>query len=159
MCALDRAAAQMKLITTTSVQNLYTMPKSAPIDKSVNASTMNRARAANEQCNAGDHCPPDATNFVALSRFTVAHMSDQVKQAFRQRPHRVDTANGFVRMEVLSPCDSPNEIWLITYWTDESSYRTWHHSHLYQESHVGIPKGLRLVPKSVSIRCFEHVAS
>jgi heme-degrading monooxygenase HmoA len=86
-------------------------------------------------------------------------MTDQVKQAFQQRPHRVDNATGFVRMEVLSPCDAPKEIWLITYWKDESSFRTWHRSHLYQESHRGIPKGLQLVPKSVSMRFFEHVAS
>jgi heme-degrading monooxygenase HmoA len=149
----------MKLITTASIQKVDMTPKSTPFDRSVNASPLNMPRVPSDQCDAGDHSPPDAASFVALSRFTVAHMSDQVKQAFRQRPHRVDTANGFVRMEVLSPCDSPNEIWLITYWTDESSYRTWHHSHLYQESHVGIPKGLRLVPKSVSIRFFEHVAS
>lgn len=97
--------------------------------------------------------------YVALSRFTVDQMTDQVKQAFQHRPHRVDNATGFVRMDVLSPFDAPNEIWLITYWKDESSYKTWHRSHLYQESHQGIPKGLRLVPKSVSIRFFEHVAS
>jgi len=96
---------------------------------------------------------------MRISRFTVAHMTDEVKQAFQQRPHRVDNATGFVRMEVLSPCDAPDEIWLITYWKDEPSYRTWHHSHLYKESHQAIPKGLRLVPKSVSIRFFEHVAS
>ena len=101
----------------------------------------------------------NAAEFVALSRFTVAHMTDQVKHAFQQRPHRVDNASGFVRMEVLSPCDAPDEIWLLTYWKDEQSYRTWHHSHLYKESHQGIPKGMRLVPKSVSIRFFEHVAS
>jgi len=106
------------------------------------------------------HSPrANAAEFVALSRFTVAHMTDQVKQAFQQRPHRVDNASGFVRMEVLSPCDAPDEIWLVTYWKDEHSYRTWHHSHLYKESHTGIPKGMRLVPKSVSIRFFEHVAS
>ena len=101
----------------------------------------------------------EAAGFVALSQFTVAHKIDEVKQAFQRRPHRVDDATGFLRMEVLSPCDAPNEIWLITYWKDESSYQTWHRSHLYQESHRGIPKGLRLVPKSVSIRFFEHVAS
>jgi heme-degrading monooxygenase HmoA len=64
-------------------------------------------------------------------------MTDQVKQAFQQRPHQVDNATGFVRMEVLSPCDAPNEIWLFTYWNDEASYRTWHRSHLYQECPSG----------------------
>jgi heme-degrading monooxygenase HmoA len=101
----------------------------------------------------------EAAGFVALSQFTVADKIDEVKQAFQRRPHRVDSATGFLRMEVLSPHDAPSEIWLITYWKDESSYRTWHRSHLYQESHRGIPKGLRLVPKTVSIRFFEHVAS
>jgi heme oxygenase (mycobilin-producing) len=103
--------------------------------------------------------PQDAAGFVALSRFTVARMTDEVKRAFQQRPHCVENATGFVRMEVLSPCDAPDEIWLITYWDNESNYRTWHRSHLYQESHRGIPKGLRLVPNSVSIRFFEYVAS
>lgn len=100
-----------------------------------------------------------AACYVVLSQFTVANMTDQVKQAFRQRPHQVDAATGFVRMDVLSPFDAPDEIWLITYWKDETSYLNWHRSHLYQESHQGIPKGLRLVPKSVSMRFFEHVAS
>jgi len=103
--------------------------------------------------------PAVADCFVALSRFTVAQKTDEVKQAFRQRPHHVDSALGFVRMDVLSPCDAPDELWLITYWRDEASYRTWHHSHLYKESHQGIPAGLKLVPKSVSMRFFEHVAS
>ncbi len=101
----------------------------------------------------------DKANYVALSRFTVAEMTNEVKQAFQQRPHLVDAATGFIRMDVISPFDAPNEIWLITYWKDETSYRTWHRSHLYQESHKGIPKGLKLVPKSVSIRFFEYVAS
>ncbi len=149
----------MKLTTTVGVQKMDSTPISSRCDQSVNAPPLNRTRVPSDQRDAAEHYPPDGASFVALSRFTVADMTDQVKQAFRQRPHRVDTANGFVRMEVLSPCDSPNEIFLITYWTDESSYQSWHHSHLYQESHVGIPKGLRLVPKSVSIRFFEHVAS
>ena len=121
---------------------------------------LSRAEIPSDKSALGGPCPQaDLAGFVVLSQFTVARMTEEVKQAFRQRPHRVDNAAGFVRMEVLSPCDTPNEIWLITYWKDESSYRRWHHSHLYQESHQGIPKGLRLVPKSVSIRFFEHVAS
>jgi len=101
----------------------------------------------------------EAAHFVAVSRFTVAQKIQEVKQAFRQRPHLVDDATGFVSMDVISPHDAPNEIWLITHWVDEASYRAWHHSHLYHDSHQGIPKGLKLVPKSVSIQCFEHIAS
>jgi heme-degrading monooxygenase HmoA len=62
-------------------------------------------------------------------------------------------------MEVLSPRERPEEIWLVTFWTDEASFRAWHHSHLYRESHLGIPKGLKLVRGETEVRTFEHVAS
>jgi heme-degrading monooxygenase HmoA len=103
---------------------------------------------------------PAAGEFVALSRFTIANgMEAEVWQAFRGRPHQVDGAAGFVRMEVLAPVDTPAEVWLFTWWTDEASYRTWHHSHSYRDAHRGIPRGLKLVPGSASVRCFAHVSS
>lgn len=98
--------------------------------------------------------------FVALSRFVIANdMREQVKEAFLNRPHLVDDATGFVSMDVISPLEEPDEIWLITYWTDEQSYRTWHHGHVYHASHKGIPKGLKLVPKSANVRFFEYISS
>jgi heme-degrading monooxygenase HmoA len=98
--------------------------------------------------------------FASLSRFAVANgRVEDVKQAFRDRPHSVDSAPGFLRLEVLNPIDTPEEIWLLTFWSDEASFRAWHHSHLYREAHQGIPKGVKLVPKSVEIRYFEHVCS
>ena len=97
---------------------------------------------------------------VVVSRFEIANdMSDEVRTAFINRPHLVDDARGFVRMEVLSPRDNPDEIWLVTYWTDEESYRTWHRSHTYRDSHAGIPKGLKLVPRSTEIRFFDYICS
>lgn len=101
-----------------------------------------------------------STLFVAISKFAVANgMTRQVKEAFLARPHLVDSAEGFVRLDVLSPIDKPDEIWLLTYWTDEQSYRAWHKSHMYRDSHKGIPKGLKLDPEATEIRFFEHVAS
>jgi len=102
--------------------------------------------------------PAYAEKFVALSKFIVANgMMEEVKEAFRQRPHLVDSAPGFVRMEVMVPFDNPDELWLVTHWTDEESYRVWHRSHEYHESHKGIPKGLKLVPRSAEIRLFEFI--
>ena len=101
-----------------------------------------------------------APGFVARSRFVVANgIAAEVKAAFRNRPHLVEGAPGFLRMDVLSPRDRPEEIWLLTYWRDTQSYRTWHHSHLYHDSHRGIPKGLKLVPGETQIQEFEHVCS
>ena len=97
--------------------------------------------------------------FVALSKFVVANgMTDSVKASFRSRPHLVDGAPGYLRMDVLSPVDRPDEIWLMTFWTDDASFRAWHHSHLYRESHKGIPHGLKLVPGETQIRGFDYVA-
>jgi heme-degrading monooxygenase HmoA len=103
---------------------------------------------------------PAGAEFIALSRFTIANgMADQVKDAFINRPHLVDTARGFLRMQVITPSDDPREIWLFTYWRDEASFKAWHRSHLYHDAHRGIPKGLKLVPKSASLRCFELVCT
>jgi heme-degrading monooxygenase HmoA len=96
---------------------------------------------------------------VVISRFTIANdMVAAVRDAFQNRPHLVDTVPGFVRMEVMCPTDKPEEIWLKTYWLDEASFENWHHSHAYHDSHQGMPKGLKLVPKSTEIRRFELFA-
>ena len=98
--------------------------------------------------------------FVALSRFTIRNdMAQQVREAFVARPHLVDTETGFLGMQVMSPIENEAEIWLVTQWTDEPSYRRWHHGHTYHASHAGIPKGLKLVSGSTEIRCFNVFAS
>ena len=97
--------------------------------------------------------------FLAVSRFKVVNgMAEAVRAAFEARPHLVDAAPGFLRMEVARPVEDPDEFWLLTYWADEASYRTWHHSHLYQESHKGIPRGLKLDPGATELRFFETIA-
>ena len=101
-----------------------------------------------------------AAPFVSLSKFVIANdKTVEVKEAFRQRPHLVDGQPGFLSMEVLSPLDRPEEIWLVTHWTDAESFKLWHRSHLYQDSHQGIPKELKLVPGETEIRHFEHICS
>ena len=98
--------------------------------------------------------------YVAVSRFRVRNgMSAEVAAAFRERPHRVESAEGFVRLDVISPADDDAEFWLITYWRDETSFREWHRSHLYRESHDGIPKGLKLDPSATEVRAFRYIAS
>lgn len=97
--------------------------------------------------------------FVALSRFVVRNgMEKDVRAAFRDRPHLVDGAPGFVRMEVLSPLGRPEEFWLVTWWDDEASFDAWHRSHLYSASHAGIPRGLKLVPGEQRISRLERIA-
>jgi heme-degrading monooxygenase HmoA len=120
-----------------------------------NTMTESPGAAAASRCRADAPMP---AAFVALSRFTVANgMEEEVKDAFRARPHRVDHAPGFVRMEVLCPFDRPQEIWLVTHWRCAGDYHAWHHGHGYRESHGGIPKGLKLVGRETCIREFAVV--
>jgi heme oxygenase (mycobilin-producing) len=97
--------------------------------------------------------------FVAVSIFEVANdMAVEVKKAFIERPHLVDKAAGFLEMKVLSPKENHNEIWVTTFWEAESQYLDWYKHHM-KESHLGIPKGLKLVPGSTKVRYFEQVTS
>ena len=100
--------------------------------------------------------------FVALSKFTIANgpeMADAVKSAFCNRPHQVETAPGFIRLDVLNPMENIREIWLLTYWADESSFKAWYRTHHYQAAHQNIPEGLKLVPASTEIQFFNHISS
>lgn len=98
--------------------------------------------------------------FVAMSSFVVANgMSDAVRDAFVNRPHLVEAAPGFVRMEVMTPLDCPDELWLLTYWRDEASFQSWHHSPAHHHSHRGIPKGLKLTPRQTQLRYFRQVCT
>lgn len=98
--------------------------------------------------------------FVVISRFRVANgMCDEVAEAFRHRPHLVEDAPGFIRMEVLSPVEDESEFWLLTIWSDEESYTIWHKGHTYRESHKQIPRGLKLDPSATEIRTFRHLSS
>lgn len=83
-------------------------------------------------------------------------MAAEVKEAFVKRPKLVDGAPGFVRLQVLSPRENPEQILLLTFWEDEPSYQTWYKHHM-KESHAGIPKGLKLVPGSTRVSFYDYV--
>lgn len=103
--------------------------------------------------------PAPAGTFVAISRFVVANgMTDAVAEAFRNRPHLVDDAAGFVGMQVLSPAANRDEFWLVTEWVDEASFKAWHGSHDHRDAHKGIPRGLKLDPSGTSLQFFVTIA-
>lgn len=106
-----------------------------------------------------DSWPDRGDLFVAISTFVVANeKDDDVHAAFLERPHLVDDVEGFVRMEVLRNIEEPKEFWLLTYWTDQTSYEQWHRGHTYKASHVGMPAGLKLVPRSAKVRRLARIS-
>jgi heme-degrading monooxygenase HmoA len=82
---------------------------------------------------------------LAVSRFKVANgMESQVREAFLNRPHLVDSARGFLGMETYTDKSDAALFYLVTRWTDDESFHTWHGSEAHRESHRFMPKGLKL---------------
>lgn len=96
---------------------------------------------------------------TAISKFVVSNgMETEVREAFIHRPRKVESAPGFIRLEVLSPSDNSSEFWLVTYWDSQAAFEDWHKNHRH-ESHEMIPRGLKLDPKGTELRIFTHIAS
>jgi diguanylate cyclase (GGDEF)-like protein len=82
---------------------------------------------------------------TVISRFRVRNgLEEEVRQAFLNRPHLVEKAAGFCGLDVLTDSSDPSVFLLVTRWTDESSFRTWHRSEAHHWSHQLMPKGLKL---------------
>ena len=86
-------------------------------------------------------------------------MADAVDQAFRRRPHKVEAAEGFVRLEVLRGGADHRDFWLLTWWVDQEAFDRWHHSPEHKASHGLIPRGLKLVKHSIELHRLEHICS
>ncbi len=107
-----------------------------------------------------EYPPATQTSIAVLSKFTVANgKEDEVKVAFKSRPHLVEKTVGFLRMDVICPTERPAEIWLLTYWADRESLELWHNSHLHKQSHHGIPPGLKLLRGATSLAVFDFISS
>lgn len=95
---------------------------------------------------------------VVVSTFRVANgMEAEVRSAFRDRPRLVDSAAGFLGLEVFTGSEDPATFHLVTRWTDEPSYRSWHGSEQHRESHAWMPKGLKLDAQFTRLMVLDRV--
>jgi heme-degrading monooxygenase HmoA len=82
---------------------------------------------------------------VVVSRFRVANgLEETVRQAFIDRPHRVESAPGFLGIEALTDDEDPTIFYLVTRWTDRDAFEQWYGSDEHDRSHALIPRGLKL---------------
>lgn len=96
---------------------------------------------------------------LAISRFRVANgMEGEVKEAFFNRPHLVDSVQAFLGMETFTDANDPTIFYLVTRWTDNESFRLWHGSADHRLSHKFIPKGLKLDPKYTKVTILDRLA-
>jgi signal transduction histidine kinase/heme-degrading monooxygenase HmoA len=96
---------------------------------------------------------------LAVSRFRVANNREgAVREAFLERPHLVDTAPGFLGMEVFNDSSDSTIFCLITRWTDQKSFHAWHRGEAHRASHQGIPKGLKLDPAYTKVMVLDRIS-
>lgn len=86
---------------------------------------------------------------VALSRFSVNSGDEsKTRAAFESRPHGVDSAPGFLGLEVFQ---SGPTFYLITRWSDEIAFRSWHDGSAHSAAQTLIPSGLKLDPAQIEL--------
>jgi diguanylate cyclase (GGDEF)-like protein len=71
-------------------------------------------------------------------------MEGEVRKAFLNRPRLAEKAPGFCYFDVLTDAADPAIFLLLTRWTDDESFRSWHQSEAHHQSHELIPQGLKL---------------
>jgi heme-degrading monooxygenase HmoA len=71
---------------------------------------------------------------------------EEVEQAFHARPRLVESAPGFLALEILRGLPDPSVFYIYTKWESLAQYQSWHSGPAHRESHVLIPDGLKLDP-------------
>ena len=96
---------------------------------------------------------------TVISRFRVRNgLEKEVRIAFLNRPHLVEKAAGFCGIDILTDAADPSLFLLLTRWTDEQSFRAWHHSEAHHHSHQFIPQGLKLDASFTSLTVGNSIA-
>lgn len=82
---------------------------------------------------------------LAISRFRISNGTQStVAEAFANRVGLVDDQPGFLGMEVFTDTGDDALFYLVTRWTDQASFDSWHHSDAHRQSHRGMPRGMKL---------------
>lgn len=80
---------------------------------------------------------PEGAGFVAINTIRCrADYTERFECLFCSRAKAIDRMSGFLGMHVLK-CKSPDEPYLVvSYWTDEASFKAWVGSPEFHEGHA-----------------------
>lgn len=80
--------------------------------------------------------------YVVANRVPVASgWEERFEERFRQRAGQVDKQAGFVRMDILRPCDDDSPYVVLTTWEDEAAFNDWVGSEDFKLAHKNpLPK-------------------
>jgi heme-degrading monooxygenase HmoA len=93
--------------------------------------------------------------YVSLSRLRVgAERVDELVEAFRNRAHLVDDADGFVELEVWRSDRDGEEVIMVSRWRDRDCFRNYMRSPAHAVSHGRIPPEL---DAAIELERLEHL--
>ena len=93
--------------------------------------------------------------YVSLSRLRVAaDRADELVEAFRNRAHLVDEAEGFVDLEVWRSDRDPGDVIMVSRWRDRDAFRDYMRSREHAISHARIPAVLEA---AIELERLEHL--
>jgi heme-degrading monooxygenase HmoA len=93
--------------------------------------------------------------YVSMSRLRVAASeSGALVDAFRRRAHLVDAAPGFIDLEVWRSDRDPEEVLMVSRWTDRASFTAYMRSDEHEVSHARIDPALQA---AIKLERLEHL--
>lgn len=93
--------------------------------------------------------------YVSMSRLRVAASeSGALVEAFRGRAHLVDDARGFIDLEVWRSDRDPEEVLMVSRWTDRAAFTAYMRSDEHKASHARIDPALQA---AIKLERLEHL--
>ena len=93
--------------------------------------------------------------YVSLSRLRVeAERAAELVAAFRRRAHLVDSADGFVDLQVWQSDRDAGELVMVSRWRDRESFKAYMKSEAHQISHDRIDSDL---DAAIRLERLEHL--
>lgn len=93
--------------------------------------------------------------YVSMSRLRVAPgQSDALVAAFRHRAHLVDSARGFVDLQIWRSDRDPEEVLMVSRWRDRAAFTAYMRSAAHRVSHDRIDPSLKA---AIDLERLEHL--
>ena len=93
--------------------------------------------------------------YVSLSRLRVeAERAAELVAAFRRRAHLVDSADGFVDLQVWQSDRDPAELVMVSRWRDRTAFKAYMRSEAHKVSHDRIDPDL---DAAIRLERLEHL--
>lgn len=95
--------------------------------------------------------------YVSMSRLRIPpQRAPELVAAFRQRAGLVDSADGFVNLQVWQSDRDPGEILMVSWWRDRNAFKAYMRSEAHRSSHGRISPELK---EQIALERLEHLSA